>query len=504
MNLPYKNINFDDSRLVEYEENEQLKKGELFTTFSQDEFEYYSIDSEHNRELKYINTNLFALLSKRIADIIAGEEVKLTTQDEKVQQWLDNWVERHNFNSLLYTAFEQSSALGDVVFKLSVGETYPGSGVYDIYCDMVSPKIWFPIYDNYNPNRTAYGHNFVFTKELRNGIAYLIETNIPGKIEYRAYIKTKGSKDIVAVNALEYFEDELANIDLIEVIDDETEVITYYQETGIDKCLVFHIKNSLDPESYFGTSDYEEIKSLVFNINLRLTANQSALNKYGDPLLFIPEGTISKVVDKLKNTGFSAGGGVGKNPLSDVTVDSNVAQSRQRASLVKEVLEEVRLVEAGGETQKPEFIQYNANLGDSFKQLELLYNAFYMSSELAPVLVDTHKTGAISGTALRILAQPTLKKAQRKITLARPVLTALLNTVLELANIVDGLVEEYPGIEDKVRIVFNDGLIDDDETLVRTEKMAIEGGFQTIEGAIQNREGGSPSEVQEKLDKLSE
>lgn len=489
---PY--IDTNAERLNLYKKYELLQSGEAFDVFRQAFYEYYNQLNPNYPALTYINVNFFGLMSKKVADIALGEGFTATVNNPELQRWLDEWIVDNDLTALLYEALYFGSARGDIVFKLSVQDL---NGKLQVAVENPSPSIWYPNGSAYNPRHPAKENSFVYAYHLnKDEVFYIVETYTPDFIEYTGYIEKSQQKEVYKVNPVVVMPEVFAGMEY-----DEVDDYTISQDNPTGRSLVVHVTNMAKANSYFGASDYDDLTQLVYALNQRLTGNQSILNDYTDPLLHVPAGTIDKVLDKMVADSPLTGQSNVSNPLRGAKGQTTQIDIVNNARKAKEVLREAKITEGStdGSTTKPEYITYNGDLESSFKQESSLYKAIYMVSEIAPILVDTSQGfGQLSGTALKILAQPTIKKAQRKLLFLESKLKYLIRTAMELAQATDGV--DFPDVEiEDVTLTFRDGLINDDMETAQVQNMRLMNGTQSKAGAIGEMDGISQKEAKNKL-----
>jgi hypothetical protein len=197
---------------------------------------------------------------------------------------------------------------------------------------------------------------------------YLIrEKYTKGFIETSVYLmKSKDSQEVSRKVAIDTF-NQLTGNKYIEKV-----------ATGIDEIPLIHIPNFRSANTYWGTSDYQDLESLFFAINNRMTKIDNILDKHSDPILTVPEGVLDE------------NGNVEKKSLG--------------------------MIEVRGGEGKPEYIVWNANLDSAFKQIDQIVKMIFLFGEVSPDVLglDTGRTGAESGRALKIRMIRTLAKRIEK------------------------------------------------------------------------------------------
>ena len=101
------------------------------------------------------------------------------------------------------------------------------------------------------------------------------EIHTPGRIDHEVYQYDPNSGKIIAA-----MDPELFGIPKMEL-------------TKVGRSLVFFIPNYRDGE-FWGPSDYQDLKSLIYALNNRITKIDNILDKHSDPILAVPPGVIDE------------------------------------------------------------------------------------------------------------------------------------------------------------------------------------------------------------------
>ena len=222
------------------------------------------------------------------------------------------------------------------------------------------------------------------------------------------------------------------------------------ENTEVDKNLIVHIPNYRINTKFFGISDYNDLDSIFYSINNRLTKVDNILDKHSDPILMVPPGVLNE--------------------------DGKVKKK------------DARVIEfESGEDGKAEYVVWDASLENAFKYVEKLVGFFYMVAEISPDVLGMGEGDNDSGRALKFKLMRTIAKVSRK----KLYYHARLRTVLEVAQELGkahGI--EVQGVKAPSKIIkpdleFADGLPIDESEQVDIESRAIDAGIRSEIDAIQ-------------------
>lgn len=433
----------DKERLRTYETYEMLLESNHLKAFSIKAPEEVSRDYQH---LRYIAINFCGLVSRVFADMLFGEPLQLKTKDPVNTQWLEAVWKQSHMDTKAYENSLSNSAMGDAVIRVRVIDK-------NITIENLEPEYYFPDLDTLVDGKPT-TERIIWKGECKEGDTkknyVYIETHTPGTIDFEIYELLQGDK-LGAKQDLNVY---------------NTNHGTAYIEsakTGVKTNLIFHIPNYKDNLGYFGTSDYRDIESLVFALNNRFTKIDNILDKHSDPILAVPDG----VLDERGN----------------VTVQA----SRM-----------IQMSESGG---KPEYIVWNANLDNAFKEIELLVQYMMMMTETSMDVFGLGSGGqAESGRALKLRLLRTIAKVNRKRLYYNQALTELLQVLQELAiankYTVDGLSITKA---EEVELIWSDGLVNDVVELIEAETLKLEAGITSKKRAVMAVEGVSDAEADKVL-----
>jgi hypothetical protein len=345
------------ARLAKYQYYENLFLGEHFLAFAG------KINSkEYNREyakIRYVVCNFAGMLSKIVADMLFSEPPSFKVEGGD-QEWVDELLRENKINIQNYESALSNSYLGDAVFRLRIGKRYAKSVNPSLIIEDITPSIFFPHFEDGNLRKEPSEMELAWEIPINEEKKYLRrEIHTLGEIKHELYLLMNGK--ITA---------EL-NVGLL------NKELTPIQKTNINKMLVIHVSNWKTGKNYFGYSDYLDLETIFYAINNRFSKISNILDKHSDPILTIPEGIL----------------------------DEKGEVDRKKLGVI-----EVR----EGENNKPEYIVWDANLENAFKEIDKLVEAFFMSSETSPDILGMGEGKQESGRALKLKLLRTIAKTRRK------------------------------------------------------------------------------------------
>lgn len=451
----------DRARVAAYDENDKIYFGDHFSAFNIRGEETDKKYPEVYRRLRYIVANFAGLMSRVLADMLFGETIVIDVKDQKLQAWIDDVMEDNQLLAQLYESELGNSRRGDAVFKMRIGQRNPGitSSPMTIIIEEFTPAIYFPTLEQ-NMTRNVPKQDVVATifKGPDGKQDYLHkEIHVPGKIYHEVYkYSVKDGKIIGSVDAAQF---GYADV----------------EDTGVERSLIFHIPNVRDGSGFWGTSDYQDLKSLFFALNNRITKTDNILDKHSDPILAVPEGVLDE------------NGQVRKQALQMFEVDN------QNPGF-----------------NKPEYIVWNANLDSAFKQIDKLVDMLFLFAEIAPASTGSDQGSggqAESGRALKFKLLSTIRKRNRKIRYYDQALKDMLETAQELAAANNIAIDGYTptkGKAERPTIKWGDGVINDEVEQTDTAIKRVEAGLSSKADAIADLDGITPDEAKKKVKEIDD
>jgi len=387
--------------------------------------------------------NYFKLTSVRTADLAFSEPPQITVADndaegEAKQKAIDYIINKTMLYKRGHTATIDCDRYADTVLSLSSDER-------GLSVDITPPKFYFAVADPESIIKITH-HVFAWQREVdKDRRLYHLhiqihDVNNPGWVDDR-------------VHALDSLENKQTIGELI-----SRDVL----ETGFDFCPVFRVSNLETSDSVYGVDSYNDIDSVIAELEVRIAQINRILDKHADPTMAGPRNAIEE--DSSGKSYVPIGNYFGLN-------------------------EGERL---------PEYITWEARLEANFKLLDILLQQLYTLSEMGSALLGdfSQKTGQVpSGSALRRLMMSPLAKARRIASNFDPVLK---NLVCAAASTQNTVIEP-----EEITIRWNDGLPQDDAEMANIMSVRT-GGKSTISqfSAIRRMDGATDEDAQAELDEI--
>lgn len=370
-------------------------------------------------------------LSTLWADMLFGQEPEIKAEN---QEAVDAVIKANDFNERLYESAIDVSRFGTGVFKVRLKD---GAARIEI----APTDIWFPVVDPANIKDVQH-HVLAWRYKVKEGETenwfLSVEIHHKGRVEYRTYSL---NKDQGISTLLEQSE----------------------ENTGIDDFLVRPVHNITTSDKVEGSDDYNDINSLLEEIELRLTQISRVLDKHADPSMYGDENAL----EYDERTGeFVVRGGGKFFPVSDDTV-------------------------------KPGYLTWNGDLEAAQAQIKTLMQQFYIITNTSPAAFGQLEQGlAESGSALRRLMMATIVKVNRM----KVRYTNAIEDVLELAG---ELQARNGGLNvGKVSVEFRSALPEDENEKVQNETTRYGAGLTSLESSLRRLDGSSGEQLQEEINSI--
>ncbi len=370
-----------ESRIERYKDNKRLYMGDHLGVFKK----HRSKLSTSQKELLYVSINLASIISKKSADFLFGESLAVSAgkgDNSKEQIALDRLTENNDMNIKNYESALSNSYRGDSFYKVRVGQEFGGElppemDEYKVIIEQQNAEYVFPETVVGDENKIRAYHVAVpqrmdDTEEPMESEWYLhIESHYAGKVEYSKFrlfpIKVSVEGEILQwkigyeiVSAREAY------------------------ATGVSIPLVIHVPNYALDDSWRGIDDITEHRSILDEINNRISQISDILDKHADAPIAVPVGTLRE----------DANG----------NVIYNVAQEK-----VFEI--------AGKDDVIPQYItNKNPLISEAFKELEMLIDLLFTVSEIPSVALGRNDSGTSgsSGLSIKWRMNSLLSKINRK------------------------------------------------------------------------------------------
>lgn len=456
-----------ETRIERYKENKKLFMGDHLDVFHK----YGNKINHTQKELLYISVNLASIICKKSADFLFGESVQVsagTTDKSKEQKALDRLTENNDMNIKNYESALSNAYRGDSFYKIRLGQEFNGElppelDEYKVIIENQNAEYVFPETMVGDANKIRAYHVAV-PERVDNGLKEMVdskwllhvESHYAGKIEYSCFhlhpikMNTKGEIEAYRIGH-----------ELVEK--------RYAVATGVAVPLVVHVPNMALDDAWNGIDDITEHRSILDEINNRITQISDILDKHADAPIAVPLGTLRED--------------------SNGNVVYNVAQEK-----VFEI--------AGKDDVIPQYItNQNPLVDQAFKELEMLIDLLLTVAEIPSVALGRNDSGTSGSSGLSIkwrmnnlLAKINRKRQYYEKGLKRVYLVAQM---LENAAGIDSYKATIP------KLNFRNGLPKD--AMEEANIMAIRtGGKPTIsqKSAIMQLEGLTEEQAEAEIERM--
>ena len=422
---PFPPTQKDQERLTDYSYYEKLFFGNHYEAFK-----LRINDPNYNQtyaKLRHVIVNFAGLLSRVSADYLFSEKITVTFPDGD-QKFGEALIRKNKLHTQLYESALSNSYLGDALFKLRTGKRHKNFEENTVIIEDISPRVYFPKIDPFNIRAMPEQEDLAWLFNIKKESYVRKEIHEPGKIFNKVFL----------------FEDGVMKNEVSLTIAGVPNLLPELNTLVDDKSLVVHIPNWKVGSRWNGISDYNDLDSIFFAINNRLTKVDNVLDKHTDPILMVPAGILDKEGRPIKKDN--------------------------------------RIIEMGdGEDGVPQYIVWDASLENAFKEIDKLIESFMMVAEISPDVFGMGKGSVESGRALKFKLLRTIAKVSRKKLYYDPAIKEILYIAQVLAKKHDLSVDGLKITKDPVmpEIVWEDGLPTDETELLDNETKAIDMGIQT-------------------------
>ena len=391
-------------RLESYEKNKLLFEGKHSSVFT----DLNRLLREDESSVLAFSLNWHRRLTTTFANMLWGETPNISSKNDSNGDYLKSLIEYNDFYNIGYETTLD-------VLRYSPGIIKIGFDGERATIESQSPFFWYPVVNPDNIKKIQY-HVLAWTFEEidwegKKTTLLRSEIHSKGKVENRLYELDNGKigKQIKPISSHPRYK----------TLKDE-------QNTGVNEFLIIPIYNLATSDNSFGQSDYEDINSLIEQLELRICQITRILNRHSLPNMAGPESCLSTDPDSGEMIFIS---GNKYWPLES------------------------------GEAP-PVYITYDGKLGSGFKQMEFLLDQLYALSETSSILFGDPKKlqRADSSAALKRLLISTLSKINRlKLSIDHKIKKALkIASQIEVQKKVPDAVE----IVD-IKTLWRDGLPED-------------------------------------------
>lgn len=371
-----------EARIERYKENKKLFMGDHLDVFNKNRDKI----THTQKELLYISVNLASIICKKSADFLFGESLQVsagTSDESKEQKALDRLTENNEMNIKNYESALANAYRGDSFYKIRVGQEFNGElppeiDEYKVIIEAQNAEYVFPetMFGDANKIRA---YHIAVPERVDDGLHEIIdsewilhvESHYAGKIEY-----SKFHLRPIAMNT----KGEITQFKIGHEIPEARSAIA----TGVGVPLVVHVPNFALDDSWEGIDDITEHRSILDEINNRISQISDILDKHADAPIAVPIGTLRED--------------------SNGNVVYNVAQEK-----VFEI--------AGKDDVIPQYItNQNPLVDQAFKELEMLIDLLLSVAEIPSVALGRNDSGTSgsSGLSIKWRMNSLLSKINRK------------------------------------------------------------------------------------------
>jgi hypothetical protein len=432
----------EKDRLATYEENRKLFEGQHDLVFK----DWIRLLRDDQQATMRIILNWHKRLTTLWADLLLGEPPHISAGENESaeQQAVDRIIEGNNLMNVAYEVAIDVSRFGTGIFKVRYT---PEDGAI---IEAIPPSIWFPVVkpDNIKDVQAhVLAWDYGTTEPGLFGekqIRYVnVEIHERGKITFQKWKLTDGELD--------------------KKLEEST------QETGIDDFLVIPVHNLMTTDRTNGLNDYDDLDSIIQELEVRVSQISRILDKHADPNLAGPESALE--IDKATGQYVFRGGG--------------------------------KYFPMAPGDQPPQYVVWDGQLDAAYKQIEVLMEQLYFLSETSPAAFGQLKSGlAESGSALRRLMMAPLAKVNRIRSNFDPALKEVIETAAELEK-----AQGFPGavsLEDvPIKIEWQDGLPRDEQEVTNVEVNRYAAGLTSLDSSLRRLYGLDGDALQKEIDAIN-
>lgn len=437
----------DRKRIEKYKENKQLFKGEHDEVFKDVQ---RRLEKTDQKAMTYLVANYCGLLSKLSADMLFGEQPKFKVEADDTNTRLQELITKNKLYTGLYESALGNSYRGDSCYKVRYARKNKFSDERSIIIESQNPNYFFveQADDNIRQiDRQIIGWDFMKDMDgddIEDTRFLKLEVHEPGTI-YNFLYKISGytvQKEV----ALDTLYPELNEI----------------QETGVDDFIITHIPNWRDDESFWGYSDYLDMKSLQDEANNRISQISRVLDKHADPKM--------------------------KGPPEALDKEGNIDVSGSRYFPFEK------------DGAEPGYITWQAKLDSAFEQVDQILKMMFLVTETSPDAFGLSESNvADSGVALKYRLMRLLSKISRK----KRYYDDGIKDILYKAQLMDIYHNNKSYEAKRPSATWRDGIPDDPkEKANTTETLDRANAISTEEKVRENHPDWSDKRIQEEVAKI--
>jgi len=432
-------------RLERYAANKLLFENKHEVQFKENLKRIQRVIGNFDEVVSYtVNMNYFRKISLKTADLLLGEPPKIKAENENKneQQTIDDFIKESDL-------YKKDYMLAIDVSRYGVGIFYPHRNTEGkVYIDTVTPSVWFPIY-NVDNVQECFCHVLAWDyaeyqnpgdKTSKADYFLKVQIHVPGKYIERLYKLSDIKPPIKTITGM---------------------ISESVHATKLKDMPIVPIVNVATSDNQLGYDDYEDVQSIICELEIRVAQIAKILDQHAAPTLAAPRLAIEQ--------------------------DAN-GRYYYKSGKVIPMFEGVPV---------PQYITWDGQLEAAFRHIEILMQALYYLSEMGPaVWGDAEKLGNVpSGTALRRMMMPTLAKVNR--------VRSNFDTGVKKALMIAAELQGTP--LSGVSITWQDGLPADEMENANIINLRT-GGKATMsrQTAIERYDGATASATENEIEKIDE
>lgn len=449
-------------RVQRYRNNKLLFKGEFLDVFNRLD---PSLQARF-RKSTFLSINLASIVAKKSADFLFGETPTVSAGKEDnsaEQEALDRLISDNDLNIINYESALSNAYRGDSFYKVRWGQTYGGQlpkemDPFRVIIENQNPEYVFPETVQGDANKViAYHVAYPVMPDPLNPEYWElhVESHYPGTICYRRFEIRPTTQTAKGVEQW--------------VISNELTPLRADQETNVPFPLIVHVPNYATDENWEGVGDLDEHYDILRELSNRYSLLAEILDKHSDPAIAVPLGTLEED-------------------------ESGVPQFRVGMDKVFEV--------DGKDDFIPQYIVWNGQVENNFKEIERLTELFFTLNEIPMVALgggDSGTSGS-SGLSIKFRMSSLISKVNRK----RQYYEKGLKRVFIMAQMLETKMDPSKKYEMTIpKIIFKDGLPNDDfeQATIMSTRL---GGLPTIsqKSALMQLDGLTEEQAEKELERM--
>lgn len=446
-------------RLTKYNNNRLLWDGEHMKVFEEYQKRIERVLGSDTAPTSYgITLNYHKLVSCKTADLLFGEYPTVTIDDGAAQNILDQFANQEDiWRRVGYVSAIDLSRYGESVLIVYRDSTGP-------HVRTLPPHCWFPVVSADDIQQVQF-HVLAWVIDSEAGKP-VGEVQISAPASLRVQIHTDGWFEEI------YYSLSRKAIGKYTIIGEMTApgFARSLYNTGLKYNAVLPVINSQTSDSLYGQDDYDQISSLVAEMEIRYAQIAKVLDAHSSPSMAGPESALSEP-------------------------DENGMRTVKAGNYFTEC-EPI----GGGSTPQVRYLIWDASMDANFKLIEELKNQLYTLSEMGGVLLGdmSTKTGNVpSGSALKRM----LFNARAKIGRMQAAYNFAFKRIFEALTIM----LNTPVSAQNISITWGDGLPDDEMENAQIINLRT-GGASTLSrySALKRYDRLSEADIETELEMIDE